>query len=673
MHPLDPLSSSEIKAVAAAIRKYAESQSVSNIRFNVITLKEPAKKALVAYEKDATGSTPPPPRQAFVILQMPPQGGAVEAVVDLATATVSSWTKKEGIQPLATPDDCFDAEEIVKSDPEIKALLQDKYGITDLSMVVCDPWSVHLPPPHLKSRRLIQTFMYLRMGHEMDNAYAHPIDFLPVVDLNEKKVVHIDRPYGDSPPPIPSKSMNYHRDLCEKPLRSDLKPLDVVQPEGVSFSVQGNRVKWQKWDFRLSFNYREGMVLHNLHYQDGDKLRPVIHRLSLVEMAVPYSDPHSPFTRKCAFDVGDYGLGNCTTCLSLGCDCLGDIFYFGAVLNDAKGEPVEIEKAICMHEEDAGLLWKHVEYRNGHSEVRRARRLVLSFLATVVNYEYLFYIMLSQDGTIEYQIKLTGELSTNALSPGEEGGSAYATMVAPGVAAQFHQHLFCVRLDPAVDDTDGGKGLVVVEVEPKLLTKDEALNTAGNGWIVEETPLLTEQEAQRLADPMKGRYWKISNPTSIHDTTRKPVSWKLMVPGFPLLMATEDSLLTARGTFATKSLWVTPHQDDERWPAGDYTIQSEGGEGLGKWTQENRACGPGNDPVIWLTLGAAHVPRVEDFPVMPCEVTGFMMKPFCFFDQNPGVDVPFSVNKASKLGGVKTCCAGHPDQQGAEPNGIAHV
>jgi primary-amine oxidase len=278
------------------------------VRFNTITLKEPSKKDLLAYDADPTST---PLRQAFCILQTPPKSGAIEVVVSLASATVISWTVKPGVQPLATPDDCFDAEAIVKADPAIQKLLADKYGITNMDLVVCDPWSVHLPPAHLKNRRLIQTFMYTR-SMEMDNAYAHPIDFVPIVDLNEKKVIQIDQPYADSVPPlVPTKNINYHRDLCEKPVRTDLKPLNVVQPEGVSFTVEGNRVKWQNWDMRLSFNYREGLVLHNVSYKDGDEVRPIVHRLSLVEMAVPYADPHDPFTRKCAFDVGDYGLGNC--------------------------------------------------------------------------------------------------------------------------------------------------------------------------------------------------------------------------------------------------------------------------------------------------------------------------------------------------------------------------
>ncbi len=63
-----------------------------------------------------------------------------------------------------------------------------------------------------------------------------------------------------------------------------------------------------------------------------------MHRASLVEMAVPYGDPNAPFQRKCAFDMGDIGLGCCANSLALGCDCLGHIHYFDAVLNDSKGE-----------------------------------------------------------------------------------------------------------------------------------------------------------------------------------------------------------------------------------------------------------------------------------------------------------------------------------------------
>jgi primary-amine oxidase len=65
----------------------------------------------------------------------------------------------------------------------------------------------------------------------------------------------------------------------------------------------------------------------------------------------------------CCHHLQDYGLGYCANSLSLGCDCLGLIHYFDGTLVNSKGEPVLMKNAVCMHEEDVGLLWKHVEYR----------------------------------------------------------------------------------------------------------------------------------------------------------------------------------------------------------------------------------------------------------------------------------------------------------------------
>ena len=60
-------------------------------------------------------------------------------------------------------------------------------GLTDLALVVCDPWSVHMAPTDLAAGKLIQLFMYFRTEPN-DNHYAHPLDFTPIVDLYQKKV-----------------------------------------------------------------------------------------------------------------------------------------------------------------------------------------------------------------------------------------------------------------------------------------------------------------------------------------------------------------------------------------------------------------------------------------------------------------------------------------------------
>jgi len=46
------------------------------------------------------------------------------------------------------------------------------------------------------------------------------------------------------------------------------------------------------------------------------------------------------------------------------------------------------------------------------------------------------------------------------------------------------------------------------------------------------------------------------------------------------------------------------------------------------------------DVVLWYTFGIAHVPRPEDWPVMPVDTISFWLKPVGFFTRNPALDVP---------------------------------
>jgi primary-amine oxidase len=687
-HPLDPLSANEITAVSATIRSHAgvslaDDPGLEKLRFVAVSLKEPTKSELVPV---LHGTTPASSlaRQAEVVTLNPVSGLASEFVVELlSTSTtdegisttaeiVSTKILDAGIQPMFTPEDCDLAEAIVKNSSTVAAALLERYGITDMSTVACDPWSVNMACDEDFAMtawreehgskvpgRLVQTFLYHRQyGEDMeDNQYAHPIDILPVVDLNARQVVMIgglDRPA----PKIPTASVNYHRNLVHTNSylqtswrQETLTALDVVQPDGPSFEVQDNLVEWQKWSFRVGFNYREGLVLHDLRF-DG---RPVMHRASLVEMAVPYGDPYPPHQRKCAFDVGDYGLGYCANSLELGCDCLGHIHYFDAVLPDAAGNPLTKKKVICMHEEDRGVLWKHVEWRNGHNESRRARELIISSIATVVNYEYLFYWILKQDGTIDYEIKLSGELSTNLLSePEKEGAPTHGVMVAPGVNSQVHQHMFCARLDMAVD----GQKNTVSEVDVVIQPPDPVKNPYGNAFGPVETVLASEKAAIRKGDPSKARAWVVENAEGKKNGMNgKPTAYKLLPftrgPAQPTMLMDPSSAVAKKGAFAMEHLWVTPHADDERYPAGEYTPQGNGSVGLTDWTAADRDL-VGQDVVLWHAFGVCHIPRVEDFPVMPCESTGFSLKPDNFFDGNPTIDLAPDHNTASKL--TKACC-----------------
>ena len=169
---------------------------------------------------------------------------------------------------------------------------------------------------------------------------------------------------------------------------------------------------------RIGFNPREGITIHEVSYTDRGETRPILYRGSLSEMVVPYGDTSPTHWNKNVFDMGEVGMGFSANPLTLGCDCLGEIHYFDGTVNDSNGGAVTIPNAICMHEEDYGISWKHTDFRTGEVEVRRSRRLVISMICTVGNYEYGFFWYFYNDASIEVEVKLSGVLTTGSIAEG---------------------------------------------------------------------------------------------------------------------------------------------------------------------------------------------------------------------------------------------------------------
>jgi primary-amine oxidase len=412
------------------------------------------------------------------------------------------------------------------------------------------------------------------------------------------------------------------------PLRTDLRPLEIHQPDGVSFTVEGNHLAWQNWDLRVGLDAVEGLVVHDVGYRDGGRRRRILHRAALSEMVVPYGSTDPTHRWKNAFDAGEWGLGRFVNSLALGCDCLGEITYLDAVLADEQGNPSRVEQAICVHEEDDGIAWKHHDLNTGNSEVRRSRRFVVSSIFTVGNYDYAFYWRFYLDGSIELEVRLTGIVQPCAFADRPPSNMA---VVAPGVAAAHHQHLFCFRLDL---DVDGGPNSVH-EVDVVGGGDDDAW---GNGIRVEERLLRSEAVAQRDVDPARSRTWKVVNPSS-RNAFGAPVAYKLLPAYGPTLLAGAGSVVRERAAFATHNLWVTPYDRAETRAAGPYPNQHTGGAGLPDWTGADRSL-EDTDVVLWHSFGLTHVARPEDWPVMPVERIGFQFLPAGFFDRNPALDVP---------------------------------
>jgi primary-amine oxidase len=635
-HPLEPLSADEVQQAVAILRDTGKVTPTT--RFVSVSLKEPSKHAVHAGRTDL-------PREAFAVLFDNATNTCFETALSLTEMKVLSWTHVPGVQPTMTADEMIECEQAVLNSPEFRARLKEHYGITDTSLVMVDIWSAgNYGEPEESAMRLARPLCFVRMD-ATDNGYVRPIEGLrPVVDLNAMRVIRVED-YGHWPlPPLPG---NYAADRVPEK-RGGIKPLEITQPEGPSFEVNGYQVTWQNWSFVIGFNAREGLTLHHLRYNDAGVDRSVLYRASLTEMVVPYGDPGPTEFRKNAFDVGEYGMGMCANSLELGCDCLGLIRYFDAHLVDSRGKPFTIKNAICMHEEDYGILWKHTDRRLPEKpEVRRSRRLVVSSVSTVENYEYGFFWYLYQDGNIQLEVRLTGILSLGTLKPGEK--SRYGPLIAPQLYAPVHQHFFNVRLD---FDLDGvGNTVQRVDVLPDAPGPS---NPHGNAFAAVATPLTSEKQARDHLKLETARTWRIVNPNKLN-SVGEPVGYKFLPMDNSFPMASPDAWWRKRAGFVNWHVWVTPFNENEKYAAGDYPNQSQGGEGLIKWTEQDRSIENG-DVVFWYTFGHTHIPRPEDYPVMPTAYIGFLLKPNGFFSMNPANDLPPPAPKKKGLDMAGSCC-----------------
>lgn len=568
-------------------------------------------------------------------------GLAYEAIVDLDSGLISGWKELgAGVQPPIMLDEFDECEVNCKADPRVVEALAGR-GLTDLDLVCIEPWSAGYFGTDAEGRRLMRALVFTRLDAD-DNPYAHPAENLVIIyDLNSGQVVEVE---DNGFVPVPQTVGNYLPQHVG-PARTDLKPIAITQPEGASFTVRGNHVQWGDWSFRIGFTPREGLVLHQIHFRDKGRNRPVINRASLVEMVVPYGDPSPVQAKKNAFDAGEYNIGVMANSLKLGCDCLGEIQYFDGIVADSHGNPMTIKNAVCMHEEDDSIMWKHFDFRKGSAEVRRSRKLVISFIATVANYEYGFYWHLYLDGTVEFLVKATGILSTAGQNPGEKNKYGQ-TLNNDGLYAPIHQHIFNVRMDFEID----GPRNAVYEVDTEIPAESPTLSA----FHTVDRLLETEQAAIRRADSSKHRFWKVVNHDS-RNLVDEPVAYRLMPTDAITLAADDKAHVSQRAQFARNNLWVTAYDRAERFPAGEYPNQSTGGDGLPAWTAADRNI-VDEDLVVWYTFGMHHVVRLEDWPVMPRQHVGFILQPHGFFDQNPTLDLPRP--ETPSMEGAH-CCEGH--------------
>ena len=623
-HPLDPLTAPEFAAASAILAR--DRGVASGWRFASIELVEPSREQVEEFEDTGTMHD----RRARLVVFNRADNTTWVAIVSLVGNAVLEFTHVPGAQANFTVDEWEEADAALRVHPDVIAALA-KRGITDLDLVFIDTWTYGdaVLPDRYRDRRVGWSDVWVK-GQTGANPYAGPVSGLHfVIDVNSMELLEVEDSFEVERPEIMGEYVPHliPARIRERSTRPPLAPLEVVQSEGAGFTIDGHLIEWQNWTMRVGFNYREGMTLHGVGYRDGGRLRRIANRLSFAEMVVPYRDPSVDHFRRTAFDIGEWGLGFMTTSLELGCDCLGEIRYIDAVLHDSTGAPYSIPNAFCVHEEDAGVLWKHVDHDTG-AEVRRMRRLVVSFHVTVANYEYLVYWRFYQDGNMECEVRATGIMVVTHIAEGQ--GHPNGTLVDTRTYAPFHQHFIVARMDLDIDGTEN----TVYRSETVIEPMSES-NPHGLALTQANTPI--ETEGFDDFEWSTQRSWKVVNERKLNGLGT-PVSYKL-VPGAAIPSFFDaDAPALKRAQVIGHTVWVTPRDEAERWPCGEFVNQGSVDHGLPEWTAAKRPV-RNADVVLWYVFGIHHITRPEEWPIMAVDTVSFWLKPAGFFDRNPSLDV----------------------------------
>lgn len=642
VHPFDTVTHAEVRLASKLVKDSHD--AADGVHFVGIDRLDPPKKDMLRYlQAEREGLPLPTIPRVLHCYYYTHKTTFNKALVNVTVGhVITKTTLPKGVQGPLLPDDMMHWENLFMQHPRVLEEIE-KLKLPKGYTVRADPWIYATDCVEESNTPLIQLYVYVLAGdgHSESNHYSLPLKFSPVFECFTEKFVRMDYlPSGFDSTTTATQPwqkvpcVEYHPDLNGETTIRDVKPLIVSQPEGPSFSVEGSKIKWQGWEFRVASTAREGFAIYDANF----KGRQTFYRMSLSEMTVPYGDPRSPYHRKQAFDLGDCGFGTNGNQLSLGCDCLGVIHYMDGVGIRSTGEPYTLSNTICLHEQDNGLLYKHVNYRTQNAVVARKREFVVQTIATVANYEYIINFKFVNDGSIDIEVRATGILSTMPID--ENVTVPWGTIVGPNVMAAYHQHILNFRLDPAID---GHNNSVCYDDTVKLPV--DSLNPYGTGYVTKRN--FVDVAGHIEQSPFTNRQYKIVNENVINPISKTPVGYKINMPAKQMILADEQSYNVKRAKYATQQIWVTKYRDNQLFAAGEFTNQSQKDTGIAEWANYKDKV-RNEDIVVWATMSFTHIPRVEDFPVMPVETYNIHLSPNNFFDRNPALDLPLATQDFNK-------------------------
>jgi len=623
-NPLDALTAGEIDRTVAILT--AAKQVNAETRYPTITLLENPKPEVLTWSPGQ-----PFERRARAVYL---RGDRLfEADVNLTGGRVDSVREIKDRQSSILFEEFLGASEVVKKDSRWRAAM-GKRGFTTFDDIICAPLTVGpVIDQRYRGLRLLKVPCFDKAG-AVNNVYGRPIEgLLAIVDVRKGAVLDvIDEGVVPIPKDVPSEAYD-PATSTRKPTR----PVQIRSPQGPNFSLTGSQISWDKWNFHLRVDKRLGPIISRITWQDGNTPRQVAYQISTAEMFVPYMDPSQTWAYRAYMDIGEYGFGALSSPLKPGSDCPVDARFLDAVISDDHGKPMTLKNVVCVFERDTGEpLWRHYEFFTDSHESRPNVELVVRMAPEVGNYDYLLDYAFNRNGEIEVRVGAYGIIATKGVAARKmQDASAaadtkYGTLVAPNLLGVNHDHFMSFRVDMDVDGQDNR--LVVDKFVKRKLTSNPLRHSL---WQVERSVVGSEEALDSMHEPVWYRVESGSRRNAMGNST----SYQLVPGHSDLSILDADEPQQQRASFSGAPLWVTRYNPGETFAAGVYPNQNRDVEGLPRFIADHQPIA-NQDLVLWYTVGFRHQTRSEDWPVMPELWHSFKLRPFNFFDRNPGLDVP---------------------------------
>jgi primary-amine oxidase len=641
-YPLDPLTADELISVRDILA--SSGQFSGETSFGWIQLDEPPKRIVQDYHEGSVY-----PRLADVTAIDFQKRKAFRVIVDIKASRILSLTDLKTLQPGLIPRDTGLATTIVNDDPQIRIALTNRGlhipgRISDSIPLQFFPFGSD-PGLAQPGARLVRVLFSSDQNSVNENS-PFLDGMMAVIDLYSKRVIKLlDAPEA----PI----VNVPHDVFDPKVRAPetaTEPKTMARSNDKHITIEGHTVSWKNWGFRLGFNLREGLVLYQVAFDDKGRKRPVLYRASVSEVLTSYDDPSQLWSWMEIFDEGSIGLGYSSTGVRPGYEVPADAVTIGTLVPDP-GEPRfhdVLEDRIYLYERDAGTA---MYYQQGPRTISvQSTELVVGFFASLNNYTYAFNWVFRQDGSINFEVTLEGQILTKLvpskvcetcekikdasgaedknLTVQQTGDEAYGTLVYPNVVGVNHQHWFNLRLDFDIDGESNSA------METSASRMDGA--SAERSLAVSHILLRRASDTKRHVMDEMARALTIFNPASAGQSGR--------LAGYSVVpmenAATAYSQAQEAGTvgFSFHHFWVTPYRDGELYAAGAYPTQATKEYKDTLYYYANEDLIQNRDIVVWYSLGFTHVPRPEDYPLMSSMKLSVTLQPDGFFQRNPQLE-----------------------------------